>query len=329
MRSRHSLIAVVAAFLSSGACASVWQPTSLSGGRILALAPASSSESVMMAGTSTGLYISTDSGRSWRAKILAYDATGKIDFLEAIGFGAGPDGIVHVATSKGVFSVNGAAPFRVQRRRAAAGWTAGRMVGIRVFGRAGESAERAASSVIAIFERGLSRSDDGGETWSPWPTEDAVGFLRSVALGPDGKIYAAAERGLFRATWGSRDWEPVEVRGGAGVGRILFGPDRTLLVITGGDQPQLLARADQSAEWQPLPVPGLRDDSPILFLGPNLLVGTAAGVALYTARGAAPFGEGLASSVLSLSGTPEGDRLVAGTAGKGVWLFDLPIYSER
>jgi hypothetical protein len=203
------------------------------------------------------------------------------------------------------------------------------MAGIKAFSRAADTAGRA-FSIVAVFERGLSRSDDGGETWTPWPTEEAIGILRAIALGPDGKIYAASERGLYRATWGAAAWEKVDVPGATGLRRVLFAPDRTLLVTTADTPPALFARPDKTTEWQRLDVPGLREDSPIIFLESDLLIGTAQGVILYRpGRGAESFGDGLTASVLSLSGTDQGDVVVAGTAGQGAWLFSLPIYKDR
>jgi photosystem II stability/assembly factor-like uncharacterized protein len=140
---------------------------------------------------------------------------------------------------------------------------------------------------------GLSRSEDGGHTW----TAEQVGqtgnpvfdLLFTPALAPEqnGVLWAATRLGLFQSRDGGDTWQPVEGLPAAAV--LTLASDAAGRVYVGLDNEGIYAQT-KPGSWEPLTPPASSGEG-----------------GLATAR------------VLSLAVGPDGQQLYAGTAGQGVY----------
>lgn len=205
--------------------------------RIAALAVAAEGKAIYAAGPGIGVARSEDGGRSWSARaaglsanvtaiaphadrpetVYAY-ASGRGIFRSEDGgqrwrlMDAGPRGgisrLVHsnMPGSMQTGWLFAAGPRGVQRAMDCfCGWRdAGE---IRRDVRALAYDSRRPSRLYAATDRGLLRTEDGGQSWLPF---DGPGGVSAVVVSPDGSLYAAAGQHLWHRADSARRWVSVD-----------------------------------------------------------------------------------------------------------------------
>ncbi|RMG16548.1 MAG: hypothetical protein D6731_05925 [Planctomycetota bacterium] len=163
-----------------------YQNAGLSCPEVLCLRVDRKEPDVIYAGTSFrgGLYASRDGLRSWQ--LVLHDRSD----VRAIAQTA--EGTLYVATSAGaVFALDGdgASARRVDADLPGAPCRA--LVA---------DPERPRTLYLALEERGIFRTADGGKSWQPAARRQPHGKAWALGFGPDGALYAGlAERGVYRA----------------------------------------------------------------------------------------------------------------------------------
>jgi photosystem II stability/assembly factor-like uncharacterized protein len=169
---------------------------------------------------------------------------------------------------------------------------------------------------------GLSRSTDDGRTWNRLATSSTIGKVSSVIADTNGVIIVAGSRGILRSIDTGATW--FQVAGGPGPGFLARGPGDTLYGVLNKQFVQ--KSGDDGATWETIA-------SPLLWFPPvrSLLV-TRSGLILAGMAGQALYSHPLNSgdwsskdsygippdSVTSLAQLPDGS-LLAGTSNHGLF----------
>jgi len=110
-------------------------------------------------------------------------------------------------------------------------------------------------SIFALLDKGILRTDDGGNTWTVAATTLPVG-LRSLRLGPNDSLLGFSPDGLYESGDGGKNWQSQGFKNQELDGGITL-PDGTVLVTF---KCRLFAASlshDRSSEW-----PHFEDDCP-------------------------------------------------------------------
>ena len=100
--------------------------------------------------------------------------------------------------------------------------------------------------LVAVGETGLSRSDDGGGTWTP--LAQPRGRLASLAASPDGAVmYAGTTEGVSRSTNGGQAWTQTPLEAVAFT--VAVSPQDSNLVALVDDQTRFFRSSDGGASW--------------------------------------------------------------------------------
>jgi len=311
-RKANNLFLLAAVFVAATAArgASTWEHTRLSSAHVLSFL-ATSDSPTLYAGTSVGLYISSDGGHLWKAKILAYDSGGRIDFSPVWSL-AGEASRVFAATSRGLFlSENGGQRF-VKKRTGARFIDTSRPIRIEVLG----------ETVFLGCLNGVALSHNHGETWDAQETTPELGLLRDAHLTTDGIVLAVSEKGVFKKRWEESHWTPITpLISGSCLRIFLSGTDWIALVLSSTNC-QLWKSADQGSHWQPFPVEPVAANTAWIRLGQRFFFSGQKGVYEWDGQKSMPVGD-LPQPVFALLGSPDGKVLFAGTRGQGVFRLEI------
>ena len=172
-----------------------------------------------------GLMHSDDAGRSWRVLSLGGDAD--FHLLRVSG------GVVF-----GVDSITGALMATVDRTN----WqTRSR---IDVYDLAVDPDQP--DILLAVTEQGVSRSSDGGHTWTPNGGPDVI----LLHWSPSGLLAVAADGKLLRSTDSGVSWTPTGGRAPAAPAALTVHGDVVYLATRDG---RVLRSGDAGVTWQPMP----------------------------------------------------------------------------
>ena len=186
---------------------------------------------------------------------------------------------------------------------------------------------------LAATREGVLRSDDGGLHWSP----SVSGLEKTFALhlGEDARdpsvVYAAtAGAGVFRSSNGARSWKEAGWELSHMIVRSVAVDPGTPGVVFAGTDAGVFRGVNRGEDWFPLTGELPRAPVYALLADPTtrgtIFAGTAAGIFLSRDSGAtwsAFPASRIPAVVTSLSFDSDGDALVAGTLGAGVFVVPL------
>ncbi len=291
------------------------------------------------AGTSNGVYISSDRGLNWIqsstglpiGSIFSLFYTSKGDLFAGIfplkgiykssdngkswfqsneglsnsnvyEFDEHPDGSIFVGTSNGIYKStnNGASWFRINTG----------FMGAIVFSIVISNDGRA---IAGSSDDGIYLSTDGGQNWFRSSIGNEVENLSvySIDKSQSGHLYAGTSEGVFKSTNNGLTWEPSNNRLNAFNVRALFSK-RNANILAGTNQYGIFKTTDNGISWYKVNN-GLQSHNINTFLmdkDNNILVGTGSGVYRSTNDGESwtPINDGMiAGAVFGLAMAQNGD----------------------
>lgn len=309
----------------SNSFANEWEPTSLKGGLISTL---SATSHKLFAGSAIGLYVSTDNGKVFHSRILAYDSSGKIDFVRVLASASDGD-TVFIATIRGLYvSPDGGQTFSLQKigQRELDHPFLHQLRTVRLINHSLSGTPQGKMPfVFAASRNGVARSPDQGKNWEVLLTMEKTGALKNFDVRPDGNLLLVAEKGLFIGKWGE-PWKPLIIPQTSTVTEAACGPGQNLFAIA--DQAgvsTLFLSLNDGLTWNLVSDQNIFLDSKMAVFDDRLYVSGPEGLNTYSIKSkeyridkslkAYP-----ASFLVLLQ-----KYLIVGTAGNGVWRKRLPL----